>query len=407
MRVCLLATGYPRRKGDFSNVYLHRLAKSLVKRGIEIHAVVPHAEGLNKEEIIDGVFIHRFQYLYPVNFQSLAYFPGIPENIKKLSGKIQIIPFIISMTKKMFEVIAKYDIQIINAHWALPSALLAVLTKRIHGLPVIAKLYGVELFIVQRKYFFLKPFLKKAVLNSDSIVANSEGTQNIGYKITGREDIKIIPDGVDTDYFSPANNGNEIRKRLNLNEYYVVLACGRLIERKGFEYLIKAMSHIIEEIPNTKLIQVGEGPERPKLIKLASSLGMSKNIIFAGLASNEDLPKYYAACDCFVLPSIVDSRGDTEGLGITLLEAMSTGKPVIGTNVGGIPYALHNGEGGFLVEQKNPLELAKKIIILLKSENLREEFGKRGRKVVEKRFNWDKIAEKYLEEFGRLTKAKM
>lgn len=406
MRVCILATGYPKWKGDFSNVYLHRLAKSLLKRRIEIHAVVPHAEGLKKEEIMEGVFIHRFQYLCPANLQSLAYFSGIPENMKKLSGKIQAIPFTISMVREMFKVIDKYDIQIINAHWALPCALLAVLTKKIHRLPVIATLYGVELFLVQGKYFVLRPFLKKAVLGSDSVMAISEGTQNIGYKATGREDIKIIPDGVDTNYFSPANNGREIRKRFNLNDYYVIFACGRLVERKGFEYLIKAMPHIIEEIPNAKLIQVGEGPEKSKLTKLASGLGVSERIIFAGAVSNADLAKYYAACDCFVLPSIVDSRGDTEGSGTTLLEAMSSGKPVIGTNVGGIPYALCNGEGGFLIEQKNSSELARKIIVLLKSENLRKELGDKGREVVEKRFSWDKIAQQYLKEFDSLMKVK-
>jgi glycosyltransferase involved in cell wall biosynthesis len=311
------------------------------------------------------------------------------------------------MVKKMFKVIDKYNIQTINAHWALPSTLLAVLTKRIHGLPVMATLYGVELFIVQRRYFMLKPFLKKAVLDSDSVIAISEGTQNIGCKMTGRKDIKIIPDGVDTDYFSPANDGNEIRERFNLNGYYIILACGRLVERKGFEYLIKAMPHIIEEIPNTRLIQIGEGPEKTKLIELVSNLGVSENVMFAGVVSNEDLAKYYAVCDCFVLPSIVDSRGDTEGSGTTLLEAMSSGKPVVGTNVGGIPYALCDGEGGFLIEQKNFSELAKKIIVLLKSKNLREEFGKKGREVVEKRFSWDKIAKKYLEEFGRLMKVKI
>ncbi len=79
MRVLIITTGYPRWKGDFNNVYLHRLAKSLVKKGIEVHVVAPHAKNLKKEEIMDGVHIHRFQYLYPLHLQTLAYLTASPK----------------------------------------------------------------------------------------------------------------------------------------------------------------------------------------------------------------------------------------------------------------------------------------------------------------------------------------
>lgn len=404
MKVCILATIYPRYEGDFSGIFVHRLAKSLVKRGIEVYAVVPHAKGIKKEEMMDGVYVHRFQYMYPQSLQTLAYFPGIPENIKRPFNKLQLLPFALSMTRKMMGVIKKYDIEIINAHWALPSGFLATMSKRIHRLPVVTTLYGAELFIVRRKYSIFKPLLKRAISNSDKVIAISDATADAAKNIATRKEVEIIPDGVDTEHFSPEISGDEIKRRYSLEGYQVILSCGRMVERKGFEYLIRAMPAVIEKLPNTKLILIGEGPEKAKQSNLTSNLGVDGSIIFSGVASDEDLPKYYAACDVYVLPSIIDSRGDTEGSGTTLVEAMASGKPVIGTNVGGIPYAVHNGEEGFLVEQRSPSQLAERIITLLSDQSLRQEFGKRGRKATKEQFSWDKIAERYSREFEKLMK---
>jgi glycosyltransferase involved in cell wall biosynthesis len=402
MKICILTTIYPKYEGNSNGIFVHRLAKAFRKIGLETHVVTPHAEGLSKEVMMSSVYVHRFQYMYPAYLQTLAYFPGIPENIKRYFNKMQVPFFVISMFKKLCEIIKKYNIDLINAHWGLPSGLIAVMSKSIYRVPVVTTLYGAELYISKSRYSIFRSFLKRAISNSDSVVAISDETRRVAWELTGREDIKIIPDGVDTDFYSPLNDGSEIKERLKLSEHKVIFSCGRMVERKGFEYLIRAMQIVIKEFPKTKLILVGEGPEKSKLMKIALNLGINEDIIFPGIVSEEDLAKYYAACDIFILPSIIDSRGDTEGSGTTLVEAMATGKPVIGTKVGGIPYALRDMEGGFLVEQKNPWQLAEKIIILLRDENLRKELGRRGRRVAEERFSWDKIAERYLEEFRRL-----
>jgi len=402
MKVCILATIYPLYEGDFSGIFVHRLAKSLVKRGIEVHAVVPHTKEVKKEEMMEGVYVHRFQYMFPQSLQTLAYFPGIPENIKKPFNKLQVLPFALMMAKKMLGVIKRYDIELINAHWALPSGFLATMTKRFHKLPVVTTSYGAELFTIRRKYSIFKPLLKRAISNSDRAIAISDATAEAVKKFEPRKEVEVIPDGVDTKHFSPENKGDRIKQRYGLEGYSVILSCGRMVERKGFEYLVRAMPTVIQKFPNTKLVLVGEGPERNRLATLASSLGIGENIVFTGVASDEDLPRYYVACDIFVLPAIIDARGDTEGSGTTLVEAMASGKPVIGTNVGGIPYAVHNGEEGFLVEQRSPSQLAERIITLLSDQSLRQEFGKRGREAAEGRFSWNKIAERYVLEFEGL-----
>ena len=404
MRVLILATGYPRWKGDFNNVYLHRLAKSLVRKGIEVHVVAPHAKDLKKEEIMDDIYIHRFQYLYPPNLQTLAYFPGIPEKIKTVKGKIQLPFFILSMAKKMLDIVKEYDIDVINAHWAIPSGFIAVFTKILHKRPILITLYGAELFPAIKKKSKIMGWLIKYTLNgADKVVGISDATCNAGITLSGRMDIEVLPDGIDIETFNPDVDGDVIREKYNLNDHYLIFSSGRMVERKGFRYLVEAMPYILDKFPNTKLIIGGDGPERKNIENIAKKLGISDKIILPGFIPDEDFPKYMKAADVFVLPSIVDSKGDTEGSATILLEAMACGTPVVGTKVGGIPYAIKDGIGGFLVDEKNPKQLAEKIIMLLEDENLRREMGKIGRKYVEENFSWDKIAKEYIKIFRLLV----
>jgi len=406
VKVCIPATIYPLYEGDFSGIFVHGLAKSLVRRGVEVHAVVPHAAGAKREETMNGVHIQRFRYAYPESFQTLAYHPGIPENIKKPFNKLEVLPFIVSMARRMLQVVKEARVDVLNPHWALPSALVAAWTRRIHKRPVVTTLYGVEMFLVAGKYSVFRPLLRSAIANSDRVIAISDATASAARNVVGEKEVEVIPDGVDTEVFSPENSGDEIRRRHGLGGDKVVLTCGRLVKRKGFEYLLRALPAVMDRVPEARVIVVGEGPEETRLRSLASSLGIADRVLFPGVVSDTDLPLYYAACDAFVLPSIVDSRGDTEGSGTTLVEAMASGKPVVGSNVGGIPYALRDGEVGFLVQEKNPAQLADRIVTLLSDQTLSGKLGREGRRVATQRFAWQSIAERYLSVFESVTEAK-
>jgi len=404
MKVLIVATGYPKWEDDFNNVYLHRLAKSLVRVGAEIHVVAPHAKGLKREDVLGSIFIHRFQYMYPANFQTLAYFPGIPEKIKTLYGKLQVPFFLLSMVIKMLQVIRKCDIDIINAHWAIPPGFLTVMTKVLHKRPVLITLYGAELFpINQERYRCLAPLIRYTINKTDTVVGISDATCESGKEISGRQDIDILPDGIDTNHFTPFVDGSEIRKRYGVTRH-MIFSSGRMVERKGFRYLIEAMPFILKDYPSTRLVIGGDGPERGRLEKLMHEVGIRNQVVLPGFIPDNELPNHMVASDVVVLPSIVDSKGDTEGSATLLLEAMACGTPVVGTRVGGIPYAIKDGEGGYLAEQRDTKQLAEKTIMLLKNENVRKEIGERGRKYVEHNFSLNKIAQRYIIEFNLLLK---
>jgi len=290
---------------------------------------------------------------------------------------------------------------VINAHWAIPPGFIAIFTKRLHKKPVVIKIYGAEIFPFFRRNNITskiaKRIIKYALKKAEKVVSNSAATCKVGEELSGRKDIEVLSEGVDLKFFNPHIDCCEIIKREKLDGYHIIFSTGRMVERKGFRYLIEAMPHLLKEFPNIKLVLGGDGPERKNLEKLSVDLGVEDNVIFLGFISDKELPKFMKACSVFVLPSIVDRKGDTEGLGLVLLEAMACGTPVIGTNVGGIPYIIKNCVNGFLVEQKNPKQLAEKIVTLLKDEGSRRKIGKAGRKFVEENFSWETIAEKYIE----------
>jgi glycosyltransferase involved in cell wall biosynthesis len=158
---------------------------------------------------------------------------------------------------------------------------------------------------------------------------------------------------------------------------------------KGTDYLIKAMKKISKERKKTKLIINGMGGWKKELVALTKSLKLEDNVIFVDKFNNEkEKVEYFRACDVLVLPSINKS----EGFGIVSLEAMACGKPVIGSNVGGIPFVL--GDVGMLTKPKDVNSLSSSILKVLNNEKLARRMGKASRKRVEKHFTIRKAAEK-------------
>ena len=154
------------------------------------------------------------------------------------------------------------------------------------------------------------------------------------------------------------------------------------------------MKDVTKNFPTAKLVIGGNGPEKGNLERLTEELNLKKNVFFAGYIEDIDLPEYYGFADVFCLPSI-NLNGQTEALGVVLLEAMACGTPVIGSDVGGIPDIIEDGYNGFLVPEKSPKDLADKIIELLSNRKLAEEFAANGLKTVREKFSWDRVIEKF------------
>ncbi len=178
----------------------------------------------------------------------------------------------------------------------------------------------------------------------------------------------------------------------------VVLHVARLVEKKGTEYLIKAFAHVVSEVPDLRLLIIGDGPLRSSLESLAGSLGLGQQVHFLGARPHEDVLLQIRKSALLVLPSVTANSGDAEGLGMVLLEAAASALPLIGTSHGGIPEAIIDGQTGYLVPERDVTALAQRIIMLMKDVGKRRDMGNKAREFVEDHFDIRKQTTK-LEDF--------
>lgn len=244
-------------------------------------------------------------------------------------------------------------------------------------------------------WFYDRTFGSYTVSSADKIIVTTST-----YAATSRSVWNyvpaVIPNAVDSEMFNPSVDGLEIRERHGIrSDDKMVLFVGRLVSHKGIDHLLEA-ARIVRD---AKFVIVGGGEYADELSRRVHHSGTGRNVTFAGRVPYSDLPKYYGACDVSVLPSV--SR--LEAFGIAALEGMSSGKPVVVSDIPGVREVITNGEEGLLCEPMNPEDLARKISMLLKDDEMRRKMGDKGRRKVEKYFNIDRVARKVAEVYEALA----
>jgi glycosyltransferase involved in cell wall biosynthesis len=403
-KAVVITPSFPRYLNDPISPFLFELFTRVVKLGFEIHVVAPHDSDLPgvgqipKEEILDGIHVHRFSYMRPSWLQTLTYRNRIPANLEKSTWAKMLTPFyLINAARKTMEICRAYNADIICPFWAIPQGLIGIPVKRILNRPLIVGTFPVEIALSLSKYRFMIPALRLVFKKADVIIPNSNFTKKeIEYMGVNRNKIKRVYPGVDINKFTPNLDGTLVRDKYNCTGDPILLTVCRLVERKGIRYLIEALPSIKKRFPRTQLLIVGDGPEKESLRKLSERMGVGENVLFCGTVPDFELPYFYAIADIFVLPAIIDSKGDTEGLGVVMLEAMASEVPVVASKVGGIPEALNYGKAGILIEQKNPKQIIETVISLLSDNELRKSLGKKGRDWVVQNFSWDQLAKQMI-----------
>lgn len=203
--------------------------------------------------------------------------------------------------------------------------------------------------------------------------------------------IELIPSGVDTDRFHPLPKQGEVMKTLKLSEGDpVILYVGRFAPVKGLPYLIGATAKIRESIPNIKLLLAGGGnrEEEAAVKEAITDANLENNVLMPGPVPYDLLPGYYSVADVVALPSLMEATS------IAGLEAMASGKPVVGTDVGGLPLIIDRCVTGMIVPPRNPEALASALRDLITDAAIRERMARSARLRAEKLFSWRLIAER-------------
>jgi len=244
-----------------------------------------------------------------------------------------------------------------------------------------------------------KLIIDKLLSFADVIISPSKRYLEVSDYLSKYEDkIEVIPNGVYLNEFDINISKRECRSVLNLPlEDKIILFFGYLSPYKSPDILLKALKKILENISNVTLVFAGSGVMMKELKRLSIDLGVKENVKFVGFVEKDKKPFYYKAADIFCLPS---SR-KTESFGIVNLEAMASGIPVVGSNFGGIPDVVKDGENGLLVPPNDIDSLVNALIKLLNNQKERKEMGLNGKNKA-KMYSWDNIANETNEIYNKV-----
>ena len=264
-------------------------------------------------------------------------------NINSLNG-INSLKYTLFRQSQVFdEVIKDKDIKLIHAHFGVDGVYALPLAQK-HKLPLVVTFHGQDITRLP-KFTVYPPAWFNYWLHFRELQRNGSLFLGVSNFISKQLIEKGFPkDRVITHYLG-VNTQVESNA---LREEKLILTVGRLVEKKGTEYLLRAMAEVNKTVSGCKLLVCGDGPLKNKLEKLATELKLNESVEFVGWKSKDELQKLYSQASMFVLPSVTASDGDCEGLGMVFLEAMTHSLPVIGTYHGGIPDLINDKENGLL-----------------------------------------------------------
>jgi glycosyltransferase involved in cell wall biosynthesis len=212
------------------------------------------------------------------------------------------------------------------------------------------------------------------------VIALSDALAETAKQTAPELDIGVIPNGIDTDQFSPPERRDPKRTTR-------LITVARLLERKGIHTVLEAIAK--PTVLPVQLQIVGTGPYEAELREMVDQLGLDAQVRFLGYVPNEELPSYYRRSDIFVLPSA------TESFGLVFAEAMSCGLPIAASNVGGIPETVRDGIDGLLCPPDDPAALRQNIVQLMSSAEAREDISNSQRQRILEHYPWQHIAARY------------
>ena len=393
MNVCFVTPEYFPISGG-TGAYVYYLSHSLQKLGHNVHVVARHSE--DSEEVFNGIDVH--------------YIKGAGNALTRYWR------FARSASKKIEELNKQNGFDVIHANlplipsFAIPKDASKALVCAVHSTwkgEVIAtkrdnpKNLNPNEKSMLRYNFLLRSYEKKLMNRSDALIAVSNYTVDELTKLYGidKKKIHVIYNGVDIQKFKPRPDRAELRREFGLEDKKkIVLFVGRLYHRKGLEILLRSIPQVLKEFNDVEYVISGKGfkEKEESLRKLAKQLDIEDHLKFLGYVPDEKLPNLYSASDIFVLPAIY------ENFPFAILEAQSTGLPVISTKVGGIPEFLVDNENGFLIDPGDSAQLTQRVLALLQDPKLAKEMGMRGRKLIEEKFDWHLISSQVIDLYHKL-----
>ncbi len=367
-------TCYPTYGG--SGVVATELGKELASKGHEIHFIsyaIPH----RLSHFVENIYYHEVEMSsYPLFEHSL---------------------YSLALTSKMLEVIDFEQLDVLHVHYAIPHATSAYLTKQIlrksnKDVKIITTLHGTDITLVGLEPSFL-PLVKFSIEESDGVTAVSRFLkEKTVTNYNPCKEIEVITNFIDTKLYSPGKN-THLRNIVAPNGESVMIHTSNFRAVKRVSDTIRILHKVREKVP-AKLILVGDGPDRSECERLTRELGLNEHVHFLG--KQDALVELLNASDIFLMPS------QSESFGLSALEAMSCGLPVVSSSVGGLPELVKHNETGYIAEFGDVERMAKYTVDLLTNRKKFNKFSKNSRDRTLKNFDKDIIVPRYESYYQRI-----
>ncbi len=355
---------YPTYGG--SGIVATELGKELAKRGHEVHFIT-YAMPTRLDRFQERVFFHEVETPeYPL---------------------FEYSPYSLALASVMAETAKDRGLDLIHAHYAIPHAASAYLAREMMGgkLKIITTLHGTDITLVGNQPSFL-PVVKFSIEQSDTVTAVSKWLAEMTKRELGiAREISVIPNFIDPAVFRRQEDIS-LRRKLALDGQPILLHISNFRPVKRPEDLIRVLE-LVKEEADAVLVLAGDGPMRSKVENLCRQKSLCSRVMFLG--------KQLAVVELLSIADVYLCTSEAESFGLTALEAMACGTPVVSTGAGGVPEVIEDGKEGFLTAVGDVETMAKRVLSLIKDKDLWREMSAAGRKTAESKFNIADVVDRY------------
>jgi glycosyltransferase involved in cell wall biosynthesis len=392
--VVMVTSSYPRFPGDAVGTFMDPIARGVAARGHGVHVVAPWHPLIERPAQEAGVNFHFYRYAprgYPHVF---GYAGSLNADVHFRASALAITPLAVAAGIRTARRVARtVHATVMHGHWVVPGGFMAMVAGG-RRLPLVVSLHGSDVYVAER-HGLARRAARRAFSKAAWVTACSADLRNRAIALGATpERTDVLPYGVDTGRFAPSFEARvAARQRLGIGaDSPLVFTAGRLVRKKGFEYLIDAAARLAPRWPTMRVVIAGGGDLADELKERARRAGVARTVHFLGAIAQSDMPAWLSAADVVAVPSVRDDLGNVDGLPNVVMEALASATPLVTTPAGGIASVVEDGRTAMLVPERNAEALASACAMLLADESLRTRIGQAARREVCERYTWEQYA---------------
>jgi glycosyltransferase involved in cell wall biosynthesis len=392
--VVMVTTSYPRFAGDGIGSFMEPIAQGVAARGHDVHLVAPWHPAIRRPKAEHGVSYHFFRYAPTASLNVFGYSSGLRADTALRPAAWAIAPIALAAGAfKAWRVATKRRATVLHGHWVIPGGVMAAMAAR--RAPLVISLHGSDVFVAERSRA-AGAAARQAFRRAGWVTACSDDLRARAIPLgADAARSETLPYGVDSLRFAPnAETRTNTRASLGVGRGPMIFAAGRLVRKKGFEYLIDATRLLAADVPEVRTFIAGAGDLDQALRARADAAGPGL-VTLLGNQSQDEVARLAAAADVIAVPSVHDDAGNVDGLPNFALEALASATPVVATRAGGLAQLIEDGVSGRLVPERDPAALAGAVRWLIEDGARARAMGAAARALVERDFGWARVAARF------------